>query len=146
MAEAFQAHVKSGGSRAGGFGKVLGLHPGGVCEEKKLLLFFREFLETILQSVVFLTTKLELLGPFPPDEVKNVITENKPITGDFPAISEGLETRNDASPFHKWRFSIVLIELPPDHEGRLLEDVSGVGSGRDQRADKAPEVRFMTRV
>lgn len=146
MAEAFEAHVKGSRSRASGCGEVFRFDARGVGVEEKVSLLLGKLLEALLEGGVLLAAELEFLFAFPPDEIENVLAEDQPVARDLSAIRQCFEPRNDTGPFHEGSCGIVLIKLPPNHERGLLEDIGGVGRRRNERTDKAPEVRFMTRV
>ena len=114
--------------------------------DQELALFIGKFGKAALKGFLFLASEIELLRTLSSHELENLLTEHESIAGDFSTVGECFETSHDTGPLHKRRFRIVLIKLPPNDERRLLQDVGGVGCGRDQGADKAPEVRFMTRV
>ena len=98
----------------------------------------------MFEGGLFLGALVEFFASFFGEEVEDVFAEDESIAGDFPPVGEGFEAGDDAGPLHEVGGGIVLVEFAPEDEGGLLEDVCGIGVGRDEGADEAMDVCFMT--
>lgn len=142
MAEAFEAHVKGGGTAAGFSGEFLDLDPGGVGEGEKFFLFGPKCGEAMFEGGVLLGALIELFDAFRSHEFENILTENKAVAGHFSPVGQSFEAGDDTGPLHEGGVAVKFVKLPPGDEGGLLEDLIGVVPCGEKRADEAAQIRL----